>query len=381
MKIRIDGTNTNNKGAELMLYAILEEIELKYPQAIVYYNPNNYYAHTPIQTKLRLKQKSGTRYYKKLNAILRRLNISTSYFTPRHASKNIDLVLDGGGFQFSDQFVYSEQVLNSWEDYYKELKSNGTKIILLSQAFGPFENERSKRTISLINDYVDVVIAREGTSNDYLLKAGINPAKLWLYSDFTLAVSGTIPHRYQSLAGKVCIIPNKKMISHGNTNATKYLAFYKNILSHLKTLNLEVFLLNHEGQGDLQLCKDINSGLDTPLTIVSNLNAKEVKGIIGNSRLVISSRYHGVASALNQGVPCLATSWSHKYALLYKDFGLTDMIMDLDFSVEALNAKLNEALDDGNSKAYRNVVDTNKKRLLASTQEMWNKVWQSSGLD
>ncbi len=180
------------------------------------------------------------------------------------------------------------------------------------------------------------------------------------------------------MAGKVCIIPNKKMISHGNTNAMKYLAFYKNILTHLKTLNLEAFLLNHEGQGDLQLCKDINSGLDTPLTIVTNLNAKEVKGIIGKSRLVISSRYHGVASALNQGVPCLATSWSHKYALLYKDFGLTNMIIDLNFPVDKVNAKLNEVIDEVNCNAYKNVVGTNKKRLLSSTQEMWDKIWEYS---
>ena len=36
MKIVLSGVETNNKGAELMLYAILQEIERKYPTATVY---------------------------------------------------------------------------------------------------------------------------------------------------------------------------------------------------------------------------------------------------------------------------------------------------------------------------------------------------------
>ena len=36
MKIVLSGVETNNKGAELMLYAILQEIERKYPKAEVY---------------------------------------------------------------------------------------------------------------------------------------------------------------------------------------------------------------------------------------------------------------------------------------------------------------------------------------------------------
>ena len=36
MKIVLSGVETNNKGAELMLYAILQEIERKHPDAIVY---------------------------------------------------------------------------------------------------------------------------------------------------------------------------------------------------------------------------------------------------------------------------------------------------------------------------------------------------------
>ncbi len=40
MRIQIDGTNSLNKGAELMLNAVMEQIEKKYPNAEVFYNSN-----------------------------------------------------------------------------------------------------------------------------------------------------------------------------------------------------------------------------------------------------------------------------------------------------------------------------------------------------
>ena len=40
MKIVLSGVETNNKGAELMLYAILQEIERKWPHAKVYLDAN-----------------------------------------------------------------------------------------------------------------------------------------------------------------------------------------------------------------------------------------------------------------------------------------------------------------------------------------------------
>ena len=36
MRIVLNGVETNNKGAELMLYAILQEIERKFPDAEVF---------------------------------------------------------------------------------------------------------------------------------------------------------------------------------------------------------------------------------------------------------------------------------------------------------------------------------------------------------
>ena len=56
MKIILNGVETENKGAELMLYAILQEIERKYPEAEVFIPIQDVrqgfgYVHTSLKMK------------------------------------------------------------------------------------------------------------------------------------------------------------------------------------------------------------------------------------------------------------------------------------------------------------------------------------------
>jgi len=374
MRIQIDGTNTVNKGAELMLYAILEQIEKKDPKATVYYNSNFIGENnSEIATPLRLKKRFGIKYSKIPVAILRRLKISYTYFTSKHPLKNIDLVLDGAGFQFSDQWNYPEERVKDLEKYYSSLKKSGTRLVLLPQAFGPFKKESSLKTIGIISRYADFIVAREKVSYEYLLQAGAQKEKVLMYPDFTLLVKGIFPEKYKELKGKVCIIPNMKMVTHTANDKLDYLVFLERIILEIERLGKEVFLLNHEGAGDLEICNLLNKKFDGKYTIANNLNAKEVKGIIGSSFLVISSRFHGVASALNQGVPCLATSWNHKYEMLFKDFGIEDGVLNLQNDWDSIAGKLKDTIDLHDQ--IREVLTKKKKELIVKTEEMWDKIW------
>ncbi|MGS0525731.1 polysaccharide pyruvyl transferase family protein [Zobellia nedashkovskayae] len=375
MKIQIDGTNTLNKGAELMLVAIYQQIIKKIPAAEILYIPNEIEVGLPIflQNK-NVKRRRAVEKGRIPSAILRRLRLPYAYFTSKYASTNIDLVLDGAGFQFSDQWGYTKERLDILERYYKNLKNQGTKIVLLPQAFGPFETKQGKRMVKIINDYVDIIIAREKISYKFIADAGANKEKLWLYPDFTLLVKGTFPERYESIRNKVCVIPNKKMITHTKNAAKHYGDFIKEIIVHLENSGEEVFLLNHEGAGDLEICKQINESHGNTLTVVNNLTATEVKGVIGASRMVVSSRFHGVASALNQGVPCLSTSWNHKYQMLFEDFGQHNTVL-------AVDAEWNEELkkiDDirTNLNAVKSVLVERKMVLTIEAETMWNRIWQ-----
>lgn len=372
MIIQIDGVNTLNKGAELMLIAILEELEKNVPSSTIFLNSRNLDMALIPSYNLNIKQ----RFFLKNGAFFKKLfskfGFNATYFTNFYPSKGIDLVIDASGFQYSDQWQHSYENLEIRENYYKCLKSNNTRLILLPQAFGPFQTINGKKSVQIIDKYFDIIFAREQLSYDFLVSAGAKKAKLIRCCDFTLSVEGIFPDRFSHLKNLVCLIPNKKMITHTGSNKDKYINFLNSLINHFEDLSKGVFLLNHEGAGDMQLCLELNKRRLNKLEIVTDISAKEVKGVIGNSYLVISSRFHGVASSLSQAVPCLATSWNHKYEMLFNDFGLPNFILKND-----ADWKINQSLIENVLGNYEEIVQnlrSKKTTLIDEISSMWNTV-------
>lgn len=377
MKIQIDGTGTLNKGAELMLYSLLEQIEIKHPESTVIFNSTTI-GKSKIKTSLNLIKPVRLRYTSYLRTFLNKFRIPSTYFTSMYPIPNIDVVFDASGFKFGDQWQHTDKFYQSIEKYYKTLKANGTKIILFPQAFGPFEDTASEKLIEIFNNYVDLIFARELTSKAALIDVGVNSDKVLQYPDFTSLVKGVFPVKYEDMKGAVCIVPNNKMITHTDFSKEQYLKFYDNIITQLKKTN-RVFLLNHEGEDDLRLCQEINSRFNFEIPIVDKLNAKEIKGIIKESKLVISSRFHGVANALCQAVPCISTSWSHKYELLMKDYGVEEYVLKIDSEPKTIIGMINDILlpekhRDIKTQLEKKVFKTNK-----IIEEMWSYIWAFLG--
>ena len=373
MRIQIDGTNTQNKGAELMLYTIIEEIEKVQPDSTIILNLRGKdFNYGP--SKLKIKQPYRLKFEKYPRAILSRLNIPYTIFTNLNPIKNINLLLDASGFKFGDQWNYSNKYLINLESYYKKLKDSGTKIILLPQAFGPFNSKSSQKSIEIINKYADIIFARELLSKEYLILAGINSNKIYEYPDFTITAKGVIPQNYNHLKDHVCLIPNNKMLTHSDTNFELYFQLFKHLVKAGENIGKKSFLLNHEGKNDFELCKKINEKLDKKIPIVNNLNALEVKGLISNSHMVVSSRFHGISSALNEGIPCLATSWSHKYEYLFREFGLENNIINLSKSFTN-DERIPYLLDQKSNAKTRKQLNYKRTELSLRVQEMWNIIW------
>ena len=78
----------------------------------------------------------------------------------------IDVVLDVSGFKYSDQFKH----LGTWRRAKRiaKGKQSGKKIVMLPQAFGPFEVSMVRKAIQIIADNVDLMFPRDRDSYDYL---------------------------------------------------------------------------------------------------------------------------------------------------------------------------------------------------------------------
>lgn len=375
MTIQIDGINTQNKGAELMLVAILEELERKVPKAKIYINPDaSFKSEILTSYESRPILRSGRKLGKYVGYAFHKFGLRQpiGYFKENYSPKHVDIILDASGFKYSDQWNRSDDWLNDKQEYYRNAKENGTKICFLTQAFGPFETLNGKRSVDILNTYCDLIYAREELSYNFLIGAGASQSKVKQSCDFTLKVSGTVPECLKHLEGQVAIIPNKKMVTHGGDTSSAYVNLLLKIVGHIRDRGDSVFLLNHEAYGDLSLCNEINSCLSNTCEVVSGLGAKEVKGVIGISKLVVSSRFHGVASALSQGVPCLATSWNHKYEMLFNDFNQNNTLIKSDDFWNNNKSKIDAVLD--NIERVKQVLINSKPVLLAQIEKMWSEV-------
>lgn len=381
MRYILTGVETRNKGAELMLYAILQQIEKRDPQAEVFMRmaavPQGFHY---VKTSVKLCEKPYKHQVMqarkwKVVSILSRLGINTvSYFSDARVVKDVDYVLDGSGFWFTDQWKLEEAEVQMWEVMLRNYRKQGARIIFLPQAFGPIELDSTKRVIKSIASNSDLIMPREQVSYDYMKAAGVSESKMMIYPDFTSLVEGVVPQGYEHLKDGVCVIPNMRMIDKGTISFENYIDVLKTIIRKAQAHGKVVYLLNHEGKQDEQLAYRCQKELGESIEVVTGLNGLEVKGLISTAYLCISSRFHGVASALNSCVPCLATSWSHKYDLLFQDYKQTDCVLNLN-DINSIESKIDFLIDIKNNKFIRNVLFEQIQHIKMKNNEMWNVIW------
>lgn len=377
MRIVLNGVETYNKGAELMLYAILQEIKRKFPDAEVFIP----YTSIPqglsyVQTSLKFSFKPLYPLIKyKVQGVLRRLGLPQRlYDIDAFPMKNVDYFIDGSGFIFSDQWNHSDFFVEHWRLLLLRMRHSGAKIVFLPQAFGPVDLDSTKKLFNYINKYSDIVMPREKISEKYLLDMNFSSDKICRFTDFTSPVKGIVPQKYLHLKNAVCVIPNVRMIDKGVISQEEYVKIIAEILTLCKAQNRKVFLLNHESIQDEELAYACAAKLNNDIKVVSGLNALEVKGLISISYACISSRFHGVASALNSSVPCIATSWSHKYAELFNDYGMIDCILDLK-NLDSIKSKVSEILNPQYNSMIREQLCVQLTKIKENTKRMWQTIW------
>lgn len=382
MIFQIDGASTGNKGAQLMIFAIIDAVLKKFPDAHILINnqdvdlsifkKENLVQVDKVPHSLGQKLVRMTHTHRIIKLLFPKKSVS---LTKYKASPDVDMILDAGGFQFGDTWKHNQYDLLKWNEYLNNSKKNGTVTVFLPQAFGPFQKDISKKMGKTIIDGASIVYARDTISYDYLKELTANPKNICLSTDFTALVNGVQTSQSKECQGKVCMIPNSKMISEGIVGEEQFVDAFSNIINFIFNKGYEVFLLNHEGENDLRLCNKIAERMaNRSVSVYSGLDALETKGVIASSYLVVSSRFHGVANSLNSCVPCLATSWSHKYQMLMEDYDQFDNILDLN-DMTVTYSKIESLLGKDTNAKTRRVLTEKKKEICNTIEKMWDNIW------
>lgn len=339
MNVLLDIHSLENRGDWLMFEAMLEQVRLRRPTARIgvperVYNLNpGVYAPKGVVPVINPIGKGEwlRKTMTKLGAFL--LRRRRPLF-----SDEVDIVLFSPGFRFSDQFgVPSDGLIASELRWFESFRKRGCKFYFMPQAFGPFASEVNKARVRSLLTLAKHIYPRERTSYENILTLAPDPGAVSISPDFTCLYKG---EDYQLPFGKgdyAVIIPNLQMLVRAPDGiAGKYCDFMFRLVRMLRVRGKNIVLLNHEGANDIGLIKVLNASIDNAGLAVCGVSGGACKNVIAGAKLVVTSRFHGLVSALSEGVPAICTSWSHKYQELVREMDCPQSCVSLESVDDAL---------------------------------------------
>lgn len=375
MIIEIRKAGFVNKGAELMLHAALQKLKARYPDATFVMAPTTEKSDHPFRKLVQLG------FYPK--ASLWRYGIqwgNLAMLAPRPLremygvvlDKEVDVVIDAAGFAYSDQ--WGDEPSIELAQSAKRWARNGTRVILLPQALGPFTSEKIRTAMQGVVEHADLIFARERISFEHLTDLVGQRDNIRQAPDFTNLISGVLPANFDVEQNRFCIVPNCRMLDKTD-QATRdaYLPFLIECTRYLLEKGARPFVLVHEGQADLKLAEQLSTAVGG-INIIRESGPLEIKGILGACDGTLGSRFHGLVSALSQGVPALATGWSHKYQMLFEDYGFADGLINVTASPAEIRRKLDLVTDQ--STQIRTLIQTRTGQLKQQSEQMWQDVFK-----
>jgi len=377
MVIELRGVEFVNKGAELMLHAIIQQVKKEYPRAIFTMEhsvraPRNKQLRHGIYTKTEFKKyRISFRYFLDLipKAIRRRI-----YFI---SEDEINVVLDGSGFAFGDYWGV-RKAETRLASHIVRWKKAGKKVVLLPQALGPFSDNALAAKMKVIADNADLIFARDRYSFQHITNVKSNSSNIYLMPDFTNLIDGTPPAYFDEKNFDIAIIPNSKLLESGVFKRSEYLGLLNQMAEKILDSGLNPFFLVHEGLQDLYLVKEVNENFGKEIEIIKEEDPIAVKGIIGMSKGVITSRFHGLVSALSQSIPCLAIGWSHKYEALMEDYNYAEGLINKEDLKQSANflKKMELILNEDERSRISKILESSARLQKFKSLEMWKIVFE-----
>ena len=367
MIFEVLGVSEHNKGALLMLEAVRDQVFRAFPDArIAVPDTMSKAARSSLDLLGVLPSGSGgvrTRIKRGLPKSLRRL---LGIVRPDEVS----VILDASGFGYGD-FWGEGKLKRRLVDRLDGWRRAGRVAVMLPQALGPFETGDMPTLFKAAVSNLDLVWVRDDVSLHHVHKV-LSASHIRRAPDFTNLLHPKMPQNSQRLSGACLVIPNEKVVTGDRVHLrSAYLDFLEIAVRSLQKSGRRPLVLVHEGVKDRQIADDLNMKLDTPLQIVDLPSPLDTKAVIGSAELIISSRFHGLVSALAAGVPSLACGWSHKYNELMEDYGVPEASILLT-DPGSWQIDVDNFIASSEMTGYRKRLADKAKGQQAVSQMMWD---------
>jgi colanic acid/amylovoran biosynthesis protein len=391
MILEIHGAGFKNKGAELMLRTVTSELSARLPQFVPAIDPA--YGRYEQRATLGLRQ-----------ILPRRTHVGSLRFSWHFRHQRLVSALPGNfafrllsgaetadygcvtlskiqGFIDIAGFAYTSLWGNKPTQDLAQLISYFRKrqipIILLPQAFGPFETPEIRAAMQEVLQSASLIYARDAESFAYLQELSPTSKNINQAPDITLFYPRKKLQNTKKRSRIVGIVPNARMLDQGKELwGSNYYEILVAIISSLIRHEISVEILVHDASGqDEKVAKEIQNRIDTAqLPIYTASDPLIVKKRIGEYRLIIGSRYHSLVAALSTMVPAIALGWAHKYQLLMEEFNLGEYLLQPDTPAQEAAGMVEHLLQEDVNEHYRTQISRKLKQLYMTNQEMWDRV-------
>jgi colanic acid/amylovoran biosynthesis protein len=336
MIVEIRGTGTHNKGAELMFQVVLERLTAANPDIV--FAVERWFGSYEERARYGLHTFLPTRSGKRSRIVSSLMSKSFRQTYGLVSQSDIDAVIDASGFAFGDQ--WGMENVRQLAVKAKRWKRRGIPTVFLPQAWGPFTTPRIKDYAKKAVDNLDLVFAREQTSLNHLRGAGATGSHVHKSNDFTNLAEAYVPETLELPDQFACIVPNFRMLDKADAQQSQsYVDFLAQSIRTLRERGIVPVYIFHDRKNDQIVADRVQAKLKYEVATLAFECPRVLKGILGKATLVVGSRFHALVAALSQGVPSIATSWSHKYEELFSEYGVSELVVD-----PADRSALNESL-------------------------------------